>query len=924
MYNIHPTGTLTTLPARLADEQDSSSITSLTAVANHIAHESCIAIAASGISMNSDLPNWKDVIQGLMQKLEKGKMLVKGTTAIVESFMKEKNYIDAAEMLQRGLTKSEHGDPGQGEDRRIYDNMQHMFRHNASGTSAQPNDYHRILTRLAFAHLLTTNYDTLLEQASGAWAEAPYYYNRLIWDERKFATKLAEHEQNEKLIIKLHGCTSNPPSIILTRSAYLRLYRDGHPVTRWMHDVFARTSLLFVGTGFTDYDILSVLRESSARSPRKVSHYAIVTDSLQDHQRSHLEACYNLRTIRVDKSDIPAVLTCLHGMVASKLAQESSVQVSRRPHFGDMVRPVLKRLRLALGADHMSLHLVRSMDSRMLHQWLPEPRNQQRHNLNDRPWVQESNGAPASVCDFFLRMRDINYCYTGDLCKDTDLEAEEVELASLLKTTFPLHKDMQSLMVIPIATHGKKLGLLAVSSAIKSAYSHYHLDALRSLSREVAELYMSHLARLRASSYSSDSNAFDFDMLDKTVKHSPIISYSSDKTNLGFLFYTVDYLRGKVTILCGADHLRRAIEDGRLPISNGRIELPIDGDYLALKAMDQGSALRYVDRASLENDNQTDACLANTRIGYDVFGISGNVFIAPVRSFGHVSSIIAAWNSPERNQDRFHATVFERIKRVVRVIINDYTQIQERSGGNLPNAYAFLEHMRTSLRSVAPSNERWGELLKRQEKRSALAAAVLSSLVTHPSSRLMKVRLWIRPPKIGEDFSDPTFSGAFELRYSHANSLALFANPATGLARAAENGYVDPSRYLTSHIDDPYTQFTIKRFALDPFARLQYPNDFGGRQDINSGALDKDPKGRWITAPVVWLRESYSLEDYRTGRCTRLLGFLSADTHRVDQGVAVEVKNTAEVEDYQRCILDLASHILAPILHAEISCPELQ
>jgi len=69
---------------------------------------------------------------------------------------------------------------------------------------------HALLANLPVKEVVTTNYDTLFEQAHGG--------------ENKPLTVLPYEPSNkeEKWLLKLHGCTDHPADIVLTRQDYLR------------------------------------------------------------------------------------------------------------------------------------------------------------------------------------------------------------------------------------------------------------------------------------------------------------------------------------------------------------------------------------------------------------------------------------------------------------------------------------------------------------------------------------------------------------------------------------------------------------------------------------------------------------------------------------------------------------------------------
>lgn len=73
------------------------------------------------------------------------------------------------------------------------------------------------------------------------------------------------NEQNLKrnTLYKIHGCISNPSSMIFTSEQYIRNYGINGKVGKFLHSVFNKYSAVFIGYGLAEFEVLERLLESN-------------------------------------------------------------------------------------------------------------------------------------------------------------------------------------------------------------------------------------------------------------------------------------------------------------------------------------------------------------------------------------------------------------------------------------------------------------------------------------------------------------------------------------------------------------------------------------------------------------------------------------------------------------------------------------
>ena len=140
-----------------------------------------------------------------------------------------------------------------------------------------PSPAHKLLRILGFRHIVTTNYDRLLEKFVG-----PNYEVITPMDEKAFqffAECLWEHSAN-RYILKIHGDITRPETIFWGEARLRRFYdSDAMSLRDFLAEIFTRKTILFLGYPFYDdgEEPLYFLKEYSKHAGKPTRrHYALV------------------------------------------------------------------------------------------------------------------------------------------------------------------------------------------------------------------------------------------------------------------------------------------------------------------------------------------------------------------------------------------------------------------------------------------------------------------------------------------------------------------------------------------------------------------------------------------------------------------------------------------------------------------------
>lgn len=213
-----------------------------------IKNNSCIALIGSGISSRclaknrKPLPLWHTLLINIIDYSLKNKLIDENLYTELKMLLEKNNYLDVAQELYEVLG-----------DKEIQNLIENIF--NPEGII--PSRLHEIISLTPFKHILTTNYDNLLERA---YIETNKHHIDVV-----LFKDILEYDNlgDVKCIIKLHGDIKQPESFVLGQQHYQNLLRD-KKYCDFVDNMFQNNSIFMLGYGLRDIDITMTLDRISA------------------------------------------------------------------------------------------------------------------------------------------------------------------------------------------------------------------------------------------------------------------------------------------------------------------------------------------------------------------------------------------------------------------------------------------------------------------------------------------------------------------------------------------------------------------------------------------------------------------------------------------------------------------------------------
>lgn len=178
------------------------------------------------------------------------------------------------------------------------DEYQRILRETFAPRTPPHDPAHEALVAMPFRHVLTTNYDGVLQSAhQNAHGTVASSLDADEWD------KLSELRQRQAAIgaarsyVHLHGSIGRPQGIVLCKEEYDQRYHHEQRYTAFLREFLVGQRLVFVGFSLTDEAFKYILREvESSLQPSGPRHFAILA-APPDANAERIEAT-NLRRLQ--------------------------------------------------------------------------------------------------------------------------------------------------------------------------------------------------------------------------------------------------------------------------------------------------------------------------------------------------------------------------------------------------------------------------------------------------------------------------------------------------------------------------------------------------------------------------------------------------------------------------------------------------
>ena len=225
---------------------------------DQIVRGNCVVFVGAGLSQGAKLPGWPELLRQMLGWSEKHGVDL-ADRAELETYIEDGELLLVAEEMRERLGK---------DDFRRF--MAEMFRK----PGLRPTDAHMLLPEIPFTAALTGNYDTLLESAYtiASRGTAPHVFTHSDYPELSAALRSGEF-----YVLKVRGTIDRIQTVVLGRSDYREVMHANPAYHQHLMTLFSVKTVLFLGFGLTDPDLLLLLEELRATFRDYTGkHYALM------------------------------------------------------------------------------------------------------------------------------------------------------------------------------------------------------------------------------------------------------------------------------------------------------------------------------------------------------------------------------------------------------------------------------------------------------------------------------------------------------------------------------------------------------------------------------------------------------------------------------------------------------------------------
>ncbi|EHK2304541.1 SIR2 family protein [Clostridium perfringens] len=177
-----------------------------------------VVFVGAGVSMNSGYPSWQDLIKDFAYGLDYD--------------MRESSFDELLRIPQYYYNARK--------EKEYYDVIYNKF-----NIKSEPNNIHDLILELNPAHIITTNYDDLIERKANSKG---MFYDVVAKD-----SDLA-YSFNNKMIIKMHGDLKNK-NIVLKEDDYMSYFNNFKLIQNYIKSLISTHVVLFVGYSVSDVNL---------------------------------------------------------------------------------------------------------------------------------------------------------------------------------------------------------------------------------------------------------------------------------------------------------------------------------------------------------------------------------------------------------------------------------------------------------------------------------------------------------------------------------------------------------------------------------------------------------------------------------------------------------------------------------------------
>lgn len=296
-------------------------------IQNAIEKNKLVVFIGAGVSLNSNIPSWGQLIQAFCKALN-----IDSNNLSTEDYLKIPQYY----FNQRGFKE-------------YYDMVQNII-----GIKAEPNIIHDLILKMSPAHIVTTNYDNLIEQA---------IEKHLLFYDVVSENNDLPYTPNGRMIIKMHG-DLDKKNIVLKEDDYLHYSINFSMIETFVKSLFINHTVLFIGYSLNDYNLKLIMSSiKSVLGEHYQKAYLIDTSKEKDEYLKNYISSLGVNIIDINqiKKNVNKEYKTLEKEEGKRLAQIIEYIISEN-EYENFIEKYYDKLKVL---DNLEYCLIRNLIERI-------------------------------------------------------------------------------------------------------------------------------------------------------------------------------------------------------------------------------------------------------------------------------------------------------------------------------------------------------------------------------------------------------------------------------------------------------------------------------------------------------------------------------------------------------------------------------
>lgn len=224
-------------------------------------------------------PIWSKFLEHLIDLMKN-----KEDITTIQDYISKEKFLEAAEIIKKNVSPADFSS--------FIRETFIMPRFNASKV-------HEAVLEIDPKIVITTNYDDIYDSYCKNGAAYEGYNISKYYDSHV----MADLRSPVRLIIKAHGCISDPSRIVLTKSEYFKAKQQNPNFYKVLDALFLTHTILFVGYSLTDPDIQLLLENSSIAEYSSHPHYFVTGNNINSAIKEANKNAYNIEFIEFEEGN---------------------------------------------------------------------------------------------------------------------------------------------------------------------------------------------------------------------------------------------------------------------------------------------------------------------------------------------------------------------------------------------------------------------------------------------------------------------------------------------------------------------------------------------------------------------------------------------------------------------------------------------